>query len=77
MGITYRECTDLPLIIVKGSPGNSRTSAVKNHRIKAKYKNGDLVKESLYFQQGCHCYCSSSKSVSCCSTTQKNPAIYI
>lgn len=50
MGITYRECTDLPLIIVRGSPGNSHTSPVKNHCMKAKYKNSDLVTES-YFQQ--------------------------
>lgn len=77
MGITYRECPDLPLIIAKGSPGNSHTSPVKNHSIKAKYKNSDLVKESLFFQQGCHRSRSSSKSVRRYSTTQKNPAIYI
>lgn len=39
--------TDLPLIIVKGSPGDAHSSPVKNHCIKAKYRNSDLVKDSV------------------------------
>lgn len=54
MGLPKRECTELLFIIVKGSPGNSHTSAVKNHCIKAKYRVCDLVKEQMLSTRDFH-----------------------